>query len=296
MWNIIIMGIGSLTIDTAMIFNKSALFNCLGVILDISANSELVNKNIKELEREQIEILEKKDLLVQKSDIVLLCGYGRIIERDFIETNNIVNLHAGDLPKYRGLSANAWAIMNNESSVAYTIHKVVEEIDAGDIYYKKEFEIRKEQSYSDIRPLIIKHFKNHIEEILDKILLGKLKPIKQCGSSVYCSKFTRTDGLVRNFDQKTSRIYNLYRCMKPPLGTGIYFIFQGKEFYVGKAVRGEERGICDYECVPGKIVNISCGELWIKTSDNVICFSDLKDKYGRKILLEQFFIGQNLDV
>jgi methionyl-tRNA formyltransferase len=50
----------------------------------------------------------------------------------------VLNAHAGDLPRYRGNACPNWAILNFEDRIGLTIHKMVDELDAGP-YLVKEF-------------------------------------------------------------------------------------------------------------------------------------------------------------
>ncbi|HAC16529.1 MAG TPA: hypothetical protein DCE78_11385 [Bacteroidetes bacterium] len=51
------------------------------------------------------------------------------------------NLHPGPLPAYSGLNAPSWAVYNEESSHAVSLHRITEEIDSGDIAYETRFPI-----------------------------------------------------------------------------------------------------------------------------------------------------------
>ena len=52
-----------------------------------------------------------------------------------------VNYHDGPLPRYAGLCATSWAILNREKSHGITWHVMVEKVDAGDILEQVTFEI-----------------------------------------------------------------------------------------------------------------------------------------------------------
>ena len=45
------------------------------------------------------------------------------------------NLHPGPLPRYAGLSCPSWAILHGESTYGVTVHRMVPEVDAGNIVY-----------------------------------------------------------------------------------------------------------------------------------------------------------------
>ena len=49
------------------------------------------------------------------------------------------NLHPGPLPQYSGLNVPSWALYNEESTHAVTIHYITDKIDTGHIIYETEF-------------------------------------------------------------------------------------------------------------------------------------------------------------
>ncbi|MEX1011869.1 MAG: formyltransferase family protein [Balneolaceae bacterium] len=49
------------------------------------------------------------------------------------------NLHPGPLPGYSGLNIPSWAVYNEETTHAVTLHHITEKIDAGDIVYESQF-------------------------------------------------------------------------------------------------------------------------------------------------------------
>ena len=66
-------------------------------------------------------------------DIVICAGYKNIILPEELEQTDFINIHYSKLPKYRGLHSVAWAILNDEKTIAASIHKMSQDIDAGDI-------------------------------------------------------------------------------------------------------------------------------------------------------------------
>ena len=57
-----------------------------------------------------------------------------------------VNFHDGPLPRYAGLYATAWALMNRESSHGITWHLMTDAVDEGDILEQRLFELRPDET------------------------------------------------------------------------------------------------------------------------------------------------------
>lgn len=81
---------------------------------------------------------------MEKIDISISINYSSVISDDIINLFKIgvLNMHAGDLPRYRGNAVVAWAMLNKEKSIVNCIHKMIgNELDSGDIILKNEFEL-----------------------------------------------------------------------------------------------------------------------------------------------------------
>lgn len=95
--------------------------------------------------------LKKEAVFAENFDLCIVCGWGWIVSRDFIDqSNNILNCHSSYLPDYKGASVyfHQWA--NCETIGGATIHYLVDKIDLGDIVEQGTFEISIKDSPQDI--------------------------------------------------------------------------------------------------------------------------------------------------
>ena len=109
------------------------------ITLSIISNNQ-VSKQIKELiklNKLKIKIYEKVSNLNTKfignCDVVFSVGYLKKIESKIIENYEIINLHPSLLPKYKGLMTHKRMLINNENKYGYSIHRVTEYLDDGEI-------------------------------------------------------------------------------------------------------------------------------------------------------------------
>ena len=120
------------------ILNKNLTFKKFNTISIISNNQ--VSKQIKELIKSnelEISIYEKvsnlKPKFLRDCDIVFSVGYLKKINSEIIENYEIINLHPSLLPKYKGLMTHKRMLINNEITYGYSIHRVTEYLDDGEI-------------------------------------------------------------------------------------------------------------------------------------------------------------------
>jgi methionyl-tRNA formyltransferase len=85
-----------------------------------------------------------QELKMLSLDIILSVGSSRIFGRSILSIPKIgcLNVHAGMLPRYRGINPSFWVLLNQEKSSAVTVHYMNEEIDDGEIIQQDVFEIQ----------------------------------------------------------------------------------------------------------------------------------------------------------
>jgi methionyl-tRNA formyltransferase len=75
-------------------------------------------------------------------DIGFSVFYDKIIRASFIDRcGQILNLHNGPLPRYRGVSPINWALKNGESEHGVTIHEITPGVDDGPIVGQVKYSI-----------------------------------------------------------------------------------------------------------------------------------------------------------
>ena len=218
----------------------------------------------------------KHEDLIKQADMGFTLGYSKIIPPEICDKYFIINLHAGILPKWRGFSANAWAIMNGENEIGYSLHRVTSDLDGGLLYFVKHIPIDIKQTVSDVHGEMLDSIAKDCPQKLHEIFNGQIEGQKQSDNDIaYCTRFNAQMGILEDFHKTADYYVNLYRCMAEPLGSGISFYYKGEKYHVGKIEHGKEHDSADYLCQEGKIVNVQNSRIWIKVKDNVIVLSNL---------------------
>lgn len=292
----IILGTGEATKQFILKNIKNEFIDILGIIPDNSVNEEDNRLFLDELRNElghDIEEYSFSEEDLRKAEVVFLVEMRRFIPENYCDQFLILNCHGGLLPKWRGFSANAWAIMNGEKEIGFTIHRVRPGMDDGEVYYQKVIPIAESQTYGDVHGIMLEAIAADTPKVLYEAARGinKGKAQPQEGFA-FCTKFSRKMGDISAFNRDTAYYVNLHRCMSKPLGTGIRFTYKGEIFEVGKVESGRNYGIIDYLGLAGKVVNIVDGKLFVKTSDNVIVLSEIS-KNGSLIRAEECFRNGN---
>jgi len=126
----------------------SVLINDIGVVGEIQRTCEA--KNLPYYKTSDLSLREVTPV-AKSFDICIVCGWGWIISREFIDQcNTILNCHSSYLPDYKGASVyfHQWA--NCETIGGATIHHLTDKIDMGDIVKQGNFEISIKDSPHEI--------------------------------------------------------------------------------------------------------------------------------------------------
>ena len=293
--NVIVLGTGNATANFIKKNYNNSFIRIIGIILDNSVRENERKDFVRELYLcipSSIPVMNLCKESLALADIIFSPEYRRIIPDEYCEKFMMVNCHGGILPKWRGFAANAWAIMNGEKEIGYSIHRITPELDGGEVYFIKQIPIAEDETYSDVHNLMIESIIQDVPKVLYDIVNRNITNIKQSKRDgvAYCTKFNAEMGNLKDFAMCSKYYVNLYRCMAKHLGTGVYFVYKGNKYFVDKIELGTRYGSINYICTPGKIVNIERNCLWIKTLDNVIVLSGISVN-GVKLNVREYFIN-----
>ena len=113
------------------------------------------------------------------ADISILVYFNKIVKKKYITDDfQIINIHPGNLPEYKGVQPVFWALLKNENEINVTIHLVDSGIDTGPIYKKISVPIIS-KSISDIMFNASLEVATIICPLLIDINGGNLKPLIQ---------------------------------------------------------------------------------------------------------------------
>jgi len=144
-------------------------------IVSIISNN-LISDEIKKIVKKykyKIILFEKvtkiKSCYFKNTDIIFSVGFMKIINSKLIDKYNIINLHPSILPKYKGLMTQKRMLINNEKEYGFTIHKVSNDLDSGDIISQKR---KKISNFNELE--ILKAHKELEHQFVYKKLIGYL--------------------------------------------------------------------------------------------------------------------------
>ena len=157
-----------------------------------------------------------------------------------------INFHDGPLPRYAGLNATCWAILNGEREHGVTWHSIEAKADTGAILVQQTFAIEPDDTAFTLNARCFQVAQETFAELCEQLGVGALQPRAQdLSQRSYFGKNKRPSGLaVLDFTQSTAALSALVRGLdhggyKNPLAvakvraTGGVFVPSGVEVHSG---------------------------------------------------------------
>ncbi|WP_170605711.1 MupA/Atu3671 family FMN-dependent luciferase-like monooxygenase [Ruegeria arenilitoris] len=196
-----------------------------------------------------------------------------------------VNFHDGPLPRYAGLNAPVWAILNGESRHGITWHIISGGVDEGDVVAQRLFDIDEAETALTLNAKCYAAAIESFPEVVSVLASDKpaLAPQDLTQRSYFKRDARPAGGARLDFEKPTKELTTLVRA----LDHGEYWnpLFSakiennGRLWLVGKAVAVAN----DTSDVPGTILTREEDSLTVATSDGAISLSGFRDCFGASV-------------
>lgn len=213
-----------------------------------------------------------KELIIKnKPEIVIISSFNKILPKEILKLSKFINIHHGDLPKWRGRANVNWAIILDKKSIGITFHEAIPDLDAGNIYFKKKVAIEDKDTVATVYKKMNEVISSNINSVLKKVLNG-YGGIPQRGKPTYCCTRLPEDGLI-DWNKKSRDIYNLVRALTTPY-PGAFTFLDSKKMLVWTAEIPENPRIYEGR-IPGRIIAINDKGVEVLTGDKSIIIGEV---------------------
>ena len=212
-----------------------------------------------------------------KASLAVCAAYRPLIGKEILDKITIINTHPSLLPKYRGVHALAWAMINMEQELGFSIHLMNEYVDDGDILeqYKVNYNNQTSQEMLNL-------FNKYVEQNLGRVVLdymnNKITPIKQNREeATWVTKRNLSDCIV-DFNQSHKQIEAMFRTLSSPYPYPMIKL-KDKLYEIMNYQLIERK----YVMHSGRVVNIEDDSVYIKTKEGLMITSKLREYESLKI-------------
>ena len=191
--------------------------------------------------------------------------------------HGIINCHAGDLPRYRGNAAVNWALIAGEDTIVFTLHEMVEALDAGPIVLQREMTVGPRTRLADVYAFGVRHVPGMFREVLAEMADGTLTPRPQESDPrrpLRCYPRRPADSAL-DWTAPASRLDRLIRASSEPL-FGAYTWYAGNKLTIWRA--HPEQPEVDVLGTPGQVAEVRSGrgEVAVLTGDGVLVLEEVE--------------------
>lgn len=234
----------------------------------------------------------QETLKALKPDIFIVVAYGQILPKTVLEIPKYgaINLHASLLPKYRGASPIAWAILNGDKVTGITTIQMDEGLDTGPILIQKEIEIKDDDTTETLQDRLAQIGSQIMIETIKRIKEGSLKPKSQDHSQAsYAPLIKKEDGRI-DWKKSAEEINRMVRAFNP--WPGAFTHLNGKLL---KIYRGCIRMKPSLE-EPGKIIWVGSDFIEVQTGGGSFLIKELQFEGKKRMLTRDFLSGHHIPV
>lgn len=241
---------------------------------------------------EKLRKSDDKELLKSlQPDIIVVVAYGQILSEELlnIPKYGCINVHASLLPKYRGAAPINWAIVRGETQTGVTTMYMDKGIDTGDMIRKSVVEITEDMTAGQLLDLLSDAGSDLLLETIQGIEAGDLSRTPQIhADSSHAPLMDKTLSII-DFNQSAQTVHNLVRGFNPwPIAT---------TKLAGEKMKVFRTELTDLKSTgrPGEVVSVSKEGIYINCSDYQIVFKEIQLPNKKRMLVEQFILGNSLE-
>lgn len=154
--------------------------------------------------------IKQFDSIDEKPDMIIVMSYGVILRDNVLNASKCVNIHPSSLPKYRGPSPIRTALLNGDTDMDVCLMDMVAEMDAGDVYMRRNITIDINDRNTDIENKV----SVTAVKMLDEYLANpeSFIAVPQMGKPTLTRKFTGDDEII-NWNNAPFQIHNQIRAL-----------------------------------------------------------------------------------
>ena len=228
---------------------------------------------------------EERDAIAQTAPDIFVCfAYGHILGPKFFSLFKYggINLHPSLLPKYRGASPAAAAILNCDEEAGFSIQKMALGVDEGELLFQRKVHLVGNETTQQLLKDTALLGGAHITQILRGISrTGALPPsFAQEGESSFCRTIKKEDGRI-NWSDSAKRIDAKIRAYTP--WPGCFTTLDGRQLRIIKAADANKVALQDPSvvkntgAVPGTVLSFNKQRgILVQTGDGVLIVSELQ--------------------
>jgi methionyl-tRNA formyltransferase len=230
------------------------------------------------------------DLKAFEPDLLVVAAYGRILPNSILDLPRIapMNVHASLLPRHRGAAPVEGAILAGDAETGVTIMRIVEQMDAGPMYFQRKIPIEPTDTQGTLKEKLAIVGADAMLEAIELAARGALVETPQDEAlATYTSQVQKKDAVIEwalsaeQIDRMT-RAYDPWPVARTRLGTDEVLIWR-------VALHDETSG-----GVPGTIVSVK-PEPIVQCGSGRLRLIEVQAPGRKRMLATDFLRGKRIE-
>lgn len=229
------------------------------------------------------------ELLKYPAEIYIVAAFGQILSQEILDIppRGCLCIHASLLPRYRGASPIQHAILAGEERTGVTIMQMDAGIDTGDMLYKKETAISREDTYETLHDKLKRLGAEAVTEALRLLEEGKLAGERQQEEhSCYAPMIGKEEGRI-DFAQDALAIDRRIRAMTP--WPSAFTSYQGRQLKIWRAVPEPEEDVTGH--APGEVLRTEKDCVLAAAGKGALRIYELQLEGKKRMSAHDFLLG-----
>lgn len=202
-------------------------------------------------------------------DLIFVTGFPWRLPAELLSLPRLgsINTHPAMLPKYRGPNPLFWHLMNGETEIGLTVHRMDTEFDTGPILAQASMPIDPDWYIEDVAAHLGELGQRVVAEGFAAALSGSPGTPQATEGASYAPLATEADRVL-DWSRPAAQLRNQVRAWGSEGATGV---IDGEQWIVRRARVVEERG---GNAEPGSLVDIGPDDQAMQTGDGLLLLED----------------------
>lgn len=187
-------------------------------------SSYALKHNIPIIYADKIDLQAQHLIEAAGADLGVVVAYGALLPSSTLDSvpYGWINLHFSSLPHWRGAAPVQWQLISGSLSAGSSVFSLVPELDAGDLYDVREYQISLDETSGDLLNRLSHEGADQILTVVTSIQNGTAKKNPQKGVATFARKLSLEDGHLKT-SGTAQNIYNQFRGVTPEPGAFVIF-------------------------------------------------------------------------
>lgn len=227
-----------------------------------------------------------------KPDVMVVIAYGLILPSQVLAIPSLgcINVHASLLPRWRGASPIAHALLHGDEQTGITIMQMDKGMDTGPKLKEVACLIFKEDNAKTLHDRLAQLAVEPLLSTLADLEAGKAKPVLQNDAeATYASKIQKTDARI-HWDKPSQAIFNQIRAFNPwpvaytQMDSGMLRIYQAEVMDIS------------FSAKPGTILSLDKKGILVATGNKALLVQTLQFAGGKILKVADWLNAKRPDL